>query len=137
LLSRDTDLSTASKVLLPSYNDLFNKINYSNFLEFAPHNSPEIRTLDAQVFPKIKCPLLHMVASKSHVLPYVEALEWIISHTDDAKCLINDDQGKCVGFFLLVEVNKYYKLRELKVRLNIDFVVAFYDKHNTRKLLES
>jgi hypothetical protein len=51
--------------------------------------------------------------------------------------MINDEQGKCVGVFLPVEVNKYYKLRELEVRLNIDFVVAFYEKHDTNKLLAS
>jgi hypothetical protein len=28
------------------------------------------------------------------------------------KCLINDVNGECVGFFLPVEVQSYYKLRD-------------------------
>jgi len=38
---------------------------------------------------------------------------------------------------LFVEVNKYYKLREMKVRINTDFVVTVYEKHYTSKLLAS
>jgi hypothetical protein len=33
-----------------------------------------------------------------------------------------------VGVFLPVEINKYYKLREPEVRLNIDFMVKFYER---------
>jgi hypothetical protein len=45
--------------------------------------------------------------------------------------LINDDNGECVGVFLPVEVQKYYILKDLEERLNIDFVIIFYEKHDT------
>jgi hypothetical protein len=49
--------------------------------------------------------------------------------------LINDDNGKCVGVFLPLEVQKYYKLNESGEKLNTDFVVSFYASHDTSKIL--
>jgi hypothetical protein len=43
--------------------------------------------------------------------------------------LINDDNGECVGVFLLVEVHIYYMFIDLEEPLNIDFVIIFYEKH--------
>jgi hypothetical protein len=53
------------------------------------------------------------------------------------KFMVNNVKGECVGFFLLVEVQKYYKLRDLKERLNIYFVVKLYEYHDTSRLLAS
>jgi hypothetical protein len=39
--------------------------------------------------------------------------------------VVNDENGGCVGCFLPIEVHKYYKLRDPKERLNIDFVGKF------------
>jgi hypothetical protein len=44
---------------------------------------------------------------------------------------------ECVRVFLPVEVQNYYKLRELEERLNTDFVVSFYEKHDTNKVMAS
>jgi len=95
-LYNDTEPSIGSKVPLPSLNDLFNKFKHSDYLEFTPHSSPKIRAIYDQVFSNISHSLLHMVVARSPVLPYVEALEWVINHTYAAKCLINDEQGQCV-----------------------------------------
>jgi hypothetical protein len=46
-------------------------------------------------------------------------------------------EGEFIGVFLMVEVQKYYKLREPKERLNTDFLVKFYERHNTNQLLAS
>jgi hypothetical protein len=78
-----------------------------------------------------------MVSSRTPILPCIQDLEWIISHIDVDKCLINNVEGNCVGVFMSVEVNKYYNLMEPKVKLNIDFMVEIYEKHNTNKLLAS
>jgi hypothetical protein len=45
---------------------------------------------------------------------------------------VND---QCVRVFLPMEVRKYYELKEPEVRLNTDFMVKFYEKHNTNQLL--
>jgi hypothetical protein len=39
--------------------------------------------------------------------------------------------------FLPVEVHKYYKLRDPEERLNTDFVVKFYERHDTRWVMAS
>jgi hypothetical protein len=39
--------------------------------------------------------------------------------------------------FLLTEVQKYYKLRDPEERLNTDFVVKFYEFHDTSRLMAS
>jgi hypothetical protein len=44
--------------------------------------------------------------------------------------LINDDNGECVGVFLLVEVHNYYKIKDLEEWLNTNFFIIFYEKHD-------
>jgi hypothetical protein len=78
-----------------------------------------------------------MVARRTPVFPCIELLKWLIDHTDTQRCLINDDNGECVGVFLPVEVHNYYKLRDLEERLNTDFVIKFYEKHDTNKVMAS
>jgi hypothetical protein len=81
-LFKDTNTSMKSKVLLPTWLDLDNKIHHDDFLEFAPHSDPKVRELDDQMFQNIKRSSLYMVASRTLVLPFVETLEWIICHTN-------------------------------------------------------
>jgi hypothetical protein len=72
-----------------------------------------------------------MVANKALVFPCIEVLKWLIDHTNTQKCLINDENGGCVRFFLLTEVQKYYKLKDLEEQLNKEFMVNFYEFHDT------
>jgi hypothetical protein len=108
----DTEASTGSKMTLPHWGELFKKISREEYPEYIPHSDPDVRALDDEVFPNIWWSYLHMVASRTPVFPCVELLKWLIDHTDTQKCLINDDNGGCVGVFLPVEVQKYYKLRD-------------------------
>jgi hypothetical protein len=96
-----------------------------------------MRKLDDEVFFNIYNDYLHMVASKTLVFPLIELFKWLIDHNDAQKCVINDDNGEIVGFFLPVEVQKYYKLRELDECLNKDFFVKFYHKNDTNKIMAS
>jgi hypothetical protein len=127
----DTEASTGTKVVLPHWGELFKKISQEEFLEYVPHSDPDVRVLDDEVFLNIRRSYLHMVASRTPVFPCIELLKWLIDHTDTQKCLINDDNGECVGVFLPVEVQKYYKLRDPEERLNTDFIVKLYECHDT------
>jgi hypothetical protein len=51
--------------------------------------------------------------------------------------LINDENSGCVVVFLPIEFQNYYKLRDLKEKLNIQFVVKFYEFHDTSWLMAS
>jgi hypothetical protein len=66
-----------------------------------------------------------MVARKTSVVPCIEIFKWVIDHTDAHRCLINDDNGGCIGVFLPVEVQNYYRLRDPEECLNTDFFFAF------------
>jgi hypothetical protein len=90
-----------------------------------------MRELNDQVFPNIRRFYLHMVASITPIRSFIEVLKWLIDHKDTHKCLINDDNGRCVIVFIPVEVQKYYKLRDPEERLNTYFVVLFYECHDT------
>jgi hypothetical protein len=127
----DTEESTRSKVALPQWGDLFNIIIEEDYLEYIPHSNLDLRVLNDQVFLNIRRSYLHMVARRTLVLPYIEVLKWLINHMDEKISFINDENGVCVRFFLPIEVHKYYKLRDLEEWLNIDFVVKFYDFHDT------
>jgi hypothetical protein len=78
-----------------------------------------------------------MVSRRTLVFPCIEVLKWLINHTDTHKCLINDGNGGWVGVFLLVEVQKYYKLRDPKEWLNTNFMVNFYEFHDTSQVMAS
>jgi hypothetical protein len=78
-----------------------------------------------------------MVTNKTMVFPCIEVLKWLIDHTDGQKCLINDENGGCVRFFLPTKVQKYYKLRDPEERLNMDFMVKFYEFDDTSRLMAS
>jgi hypothetical protein len=134
-LFKDRDNNTTSKVMLPSWIDLYNKIQYEYFLEFTPHTDPKVRELDNQVFQNIRQSLLYMVAAKTPIFPCVELLEWIIHHVDAEKFLLNNKDGECIGVFLPTEVRAYYKLKDIEVRLNTNFLMAFHECHNIGQLL--
>jgi hypothetical protein len=53
-LYRDTDTSTTTKVPMPTWLELYNKIHNDDFPEFTLHSDPEVRVLDDQVFQNIK-----------------------------------------------------------------------------------
>jgi hypothetical protein len=133
----DTEASTGSKMALPHWGELFNKISREEYPEYIPHSDPDVRALDDEVFPNIRRSYLHMVARRTPIFPCIEVLKWLIDHTDTHKCLINDDNGGCVRVFLPVEVQKYYKLRDPEERLNTDFVVKFYECHDTSRVMAS
>jgi hypothetical protein len=119
----DTKVRTGSKMALPHWGELFNKIRWEECPEYIPHNDLDVRALDDEVFLNIQWSYLHMVARRTPVFPYIEVMKWLIDHIDTHKCLINDDNGGCVRVFLPVEVQKYYKLRDPEEQLNTDFMV--------------
>jgi hypothetical protein len=49
----DIEASTRSKVALPQWGDLFNRISREEYLEDIPHSDLDVRELDDQVFPNI------------------------------------------------------------------------------------
>jgi hypothetical protein len=61
----------------------------------------------------------------------MDTLSWIIDHKNAQKCLFNDENGRCFIFFLSTEVQKYYKMRDPEEQLNTEFMVKFYEFHDT------
>jgi hypothetical protein len=78
-----------------------------------------------------------MVAMKKLIYACVDLLEWIIHHSNAEKCLLNNKYGECIGVFLLIEVIAFYKLKDVEVRLNIDFILEFYECRNNGQFLTS
>jgi hypothetical protein len=133
----DTEENTGGEEVLPHWGEFFKKISREEFLEYILHNDPDMRKLDDEVFQNIRISYLHMVAIRTRVCPCIELLKWLIDHRDTQKCLINDVNGECVGVFLSVEVQSYYKLRDPKERLKIDFFVNFYECQNIGRVMAS
>jgi hypothetical protein len=123
--------------VLPHWGDLFNKIRREEYPEYIPHSDPDMRVLDDQVFPNIRRSYLNMVVSKTLIFPYIEVLKWLIDHTNRKKLLINNENGGCIGVFLPTEVQKYYKLSDQEEWLNTEFMVKFYEFHDTSRLMAS
>jgi hypothetical protein len=92
----------------------------------------ELREVDDAVFPAIKKSLLHFVASRAPVMPCVELMEWVISHTKAQNCRIVNDKGECIGSFLPQDINTYYKFPDPDESLTKDFVISFYEWYDTK-----
>jgi hypothetical protein len=45
--------------------------------------------------------------------------------------MVNNEESDCVGIFLPMEVQKYYKIKDPVERMNTNFVVRFYELHDT------
>jgi hypothetical protein len=71
----DTEATTGSKVVLPHWGDLYNKISQEDYPKFTSHSNPDVRVLDDEVFPNIRRSNLHRVASWTLVLPCIETLD--------------------------------------------------------------
>jgi hypothetical protein len=131
------EVNIGTKTVFPRWEEIFKKIKKEEFPEYTPHNDPDTRKLDDEVLPNVRRAYLHMVASQTLVFPCIELLKWLIDHTDTQFFLINDANGECIGVFFPSEVQSYYKLRELEERLSTDFVVSFYETHDTNKVMAS
>jgi len=92
-----------------------------------PHSDPKVSVLDDQVFHNSKNSSLYLVSARTPFLPCVDLLEWIIHHVNAKKCLLNNEDGECIGVFLLTKVRIYYKLKEAQVGLKKYFMVALYE----------
>jgi hypothetical protein len=119
------------------WGEFLKKIKREEFPEYTLHNDHDMRKLDDEFFSNIRRSYLHMVARRTLVFPSIELLKWLNDHTDTEKCLVNDDNGECVGVFLPVEVHNYYKLRDPEKHLRIDFFIKFYEKHDTSQMMDS
>jgi hypothetical protein len=95
-----TKASTRSKVILPQWGDIFNRITWEEYPKCIPHSDPDVRALDDQVFPNIRRSYLTMLASRTLVLFFIEFLKWLIDHLNLQKGLISDTSGRCVKFFI-------------------------------------
>jgi hypothetical protein len=131
----DMEARIETKTILSHWRELFQKIKQEEFSEYTLHSNPDIRKLDNEVLPNVRKVYLHMVANKTPVFSFIELLKWPIDHTDTQRCLINENNGECFGVLLPVEVQNYYKIKEPEERLNTDFVMIFYEKHDTRKVM--
>jgi hypothetical protein len=92
--------STSTQVHIPGWNSLFIKFKDHNYLESTPHSDPDLRVVDDQVFQNIRCSRLHLATTRAPVFPCIEAVEWIINHTNCRNCVINNEKGECIGVFL-------------------------------------
>jgi hypothetical protein len=123
--------------MLPHWSDLYNKINMEGHSNFTPHNNPDVKVLDDQVFPNIRRSSLHRVACWTPIFPCIETIGCISDDAKMAKFTIKNEESECVVIFLPMEVKKYYKLRDPEERLNTNFVVKFYELHETSWLVAS
>jgi hypothetical protein len=134
---RDIEASIGAKMAFPRWEEVLKKIKKEEPLKYTLHSHLETRKFDDEVLLNIHKAYLHMVARRSPIFPCIELLKWIIDHNDAQKCLINDDNDKCVRVFLLSEVHSYYKLKDSKLKLSTNFILSFYASHNTNKIMLS
>jgi hypothetical protein len=81
--------------------------------------------------------MLHFVMAREPVMPCIELMEWVISHTKSQDCKIVNDQGECIGSFLPQDMAICYKLPDPDESLTKDFMISFYEQYDTNKILNS
>jgi hypothetical protein len=68
-------------------------------------------------------------------MPSVELVEWVIIHIDAQNYRIINEKGECIGSFLPQDVSTYYKFPAPDESLTKDFLISFYEKYDTSRIL--
>jgi hypothetical protein len=65
-----------------------------------------MRGVDDLVFINIRKSCLHFVVARTPIMPYLEALDWIIAHADVKHMTILNEEGRCIGSYFPSEIRK-------------------------------
>jgi hypothetical protein len=85
------------QLLFPRWSDIYRKFTEKDYLDVLPPGHPIIKNIDEFVFSNIKRSHLHIVSTRALVMPYLEVIEWITTHTDTENIIVINDEGKCIA----------------------------------------
>jgi hypothetical protein len=78
---------------------------------------------------------LHSIVVRAHIFLFSEVIEWIIGYIVLRKSTIVDSRGECIGSFLAVHLEKYYRFPKHELQLVTPFINEFYDKNDSVNIL--
>ena len=80
---------------------------------------------------------LHSLASRPAILPYNDAVKWIVEHADlNSRCL-NDSRGLEITNFRPEVFTKAYALKPIRQPLTADFAQTSKNRFNFEEMLKS
>ena len=92
---------------------------------------------DQPIYERIRDSDIHMIAARLVVLPYNDAVKWIIDHTNPKDCSFNNSTGFLLANFHSETFVKIYALKPFRKLLNADFVKVVKSRFNFDQILKS
>ena len=81
-------------------------------------------------YKRIKDFGLHSLAARPVILPYNDAVKWIVEHADSKSYCLNDSRGLEIANFCLEVFTKAYALKPVRQPLNAEFAKASKSRFN-------
>jgi hypothetical protein len=114
---KDIEAIIGEKTHFPGRNEIYQKLHMEEYVEVIPHNDPEIREFNENVFINIRKSCFHYVIVITLIINCSKYIEWIINHNNLGNNTIIIGDAKCVVSFSIANLEKYYKILKLGVHL--------------------
>ena len=92
---------------------------------------------DQLIYERIRDSGIHMIAARPIILPYSDAVRWIIDHANPKDRYFNTSTGLLLANFHSETFSKIYALKPFKQLLNVDFVKTAKSRYNFDQMLKS
>ena len=92
---------------------------------------------DQPIYERIRDSCIHMIAARPVVLPYNDAVRWIIDHANPKYRYFNNSTAFLLASFHSKTIVKIYALKKFRQLLNADFVKAAKSRFNFDQMLKS
>ena len=92
---------------------------------------------DQPIYKRIRDSGIHMIATRLTILPYNNAVRWIIDHANRKYHSFNNSTGFPLANFCYDIFLKNYALEPFRQLLNVDFIKAARSRYNFDELLKS
>ena len=92
---------------------------------------------DQPVYERIRDSGIHMIVARPAILPYNDAVRWIVDHSNPKDCSFNNSTGLLLSNFRSETFVKIYALKPFRQLLNANFVKAAKSRFNFDQMLKS
>ena len=92
---------------------------------------------DQPIYKRIRDSSIHMIAARPAILPYNDAVRWIVDHSYPKYRYFNNSTGLLLSNFHFDTFVIIYALKHFRRLLNADFVKATKSRFNFDQMLKS
>jgi len=126
-----------AKIHFPRWSEVYRRFKEHEYHDIVPPSDPTMRNTNDLEFTNIKRCHLHTIATRTPIMPCLEDIEWVIMNTYIDNRTILNDEGRCIAYYQLSELEKYCRLHQPEKYMITGFVEKFHRDNDIKKSLAS